>query len=106
MICIFALFRQLRGLVGKIVSDNIWLSNSKNGSSTEMNIKGLHIAHVKSHLQMYRSKKFDDSSQGDPRIEGGDRNIYKLSQLPMLLQCYNRKYDSAVRYGLTLGNGD
>ncbi|PWA64956.1 Homeodomain-like protein [Artemisia annua] len=62
-----------------------------------MNIKGLHIAHVKSHLQMYRSKKFDDPSQGDPRIEGGDRNIYKLSQLPML-QCYNRKYDSAVRY--------
>ncbi|PWA44850.1 myb-like HTH transcriptional regulator family protein [Artemisia annua] len=71
-----------------------------------MNIKGLHIAHVKSHLQMYRSKKFDDASQGDPRIEGGDRNIYKLSQLPMLIQCYNRKYDSAVRYGLTLGNGD
>ncbi|PWA45861.1 myb-like HTH transcriptional regulator family protein [Artemisia annua] len=81
-----------------------------------MNIKGLHIAHVKNHLQMYRGKKFDDASQGllivhcplfliINKIEGGDRNIYKLSQLPML-QCYNRKYDSAVRYGLTLGNGD
>ncbi|CAK9135812.1 unnamed protein product [Ilex paraguariensis] len=53
-----------------------------------MKIKGHSIAHVKSHLQTYRSKKIDDPNQAisDQRlaVDGGDHHIYNLSQLPML----------------------
>ncbi|KAK6935695.1 SANT/Myb domain [Dillenia turbinata] len=42
-----------------------------------MNIKGLRLAHVKSHLQMYRSKKMGDHNSQD-------HLVHKLWQYPML----------------------
>ncbi|KAL5568812.1 hypothetical protein UlMin_025387 [Ulmus minor] len=64
-----------------------------------MNIKGLSIAHVKSHLQMYRSKKIEDPNQERGFfLEGGagDHHVYNLSQLPML-QSFNQWPSSNLR---------
>ncbi|KAG6519670.1 probable transcription factor KAN4 [Zingiber officinale] len=64
-----------------------------------MNVKGLSIAHIKSHLQMYRSKKMDDSGHvmEHPQImvESSEQHVYSLNKFPTLLDtCNNTNWRS------------
>ncbi|XP_010554678.1 PREDICTED: two-component response regulator ARR14-like [Tarenaya hassleriana] len=67
-----------------------------------MNIKGLSIAQVKSHLQMYRSKKSDEHNQGQQgfSFETGTGYTCNLTQVPML-QSFDQRTSTSLGYGDT-----
>ncbi|CAN4084224.1 unnamed protein product [Withania somnifera] len=58
-----------------------------------MNVRGISIAHVKSHLQMYRSKKLDESGQG----RGNNRVMHGRSYF--CGQRYNPIQDFTMKNG-------
>ncbi|XAR58891.1 hypothetical protein NMG60_11014462 [Bertholletia excelsa] len=64
-----------------------------------MNVKGLNIAHVKSHLQMYRSKKIDNQGHLNANAHGLIHSFWQ----PLML---GQQYGSHFRSGSWSGHGN
>lgn len=70
-----------------------------------MNVRGLSIAHVKSHLQMYRSKKLDHESAGAGHDRAAIYSVFKPMDLHMMMRRGDRRFhDMFLHRGAAAGS--